>query len=351
MKKIILITEIFNPPFDEGIKKSIFNIYKKLVKKFNVLVICRYGYSSYNIFEIKTNRLFISKKIHKIFKKFNPDFVIYSPFQSATFASFIRLKIISTYKKNIKVGMIALQPKPHGFIQSFIIKFIKPMMVFTPSLQLKNFLDRNRINVKMITLYTDLNKFKVLDDAKQKLLLKKKYGIINNKKIITHVGHIRESRNLESLIELQAKGYQVLIVSSSSTPDLNKKEVLNNHLNLKKKLKSSGIVIIDYYVPNINEIYQLSDIYIFPVLKVNASIDLPLSVLEARACGIPCVCTDFGSLKFFLKNDNFGITYSKDSEFLINIKKILKSKRNYYKSDVRRLNEKFLSEIIEFFKN
>ena len=93
----------------------------------------------------------------------------------------------------------------------------------------------------------------------------------------------------------------------------------------------------------------MSDIYIFPVFKVNASIDLPLSVLEARACGIPCICTDYGSLKFFLKNDNFGITYSKQSEFLINVKNILKSKKKYYKSDVKKLNDRFLLEINDFF--
>lgn len=349
MKKIILITEIFKPPFDEGIKKSIFNIYKNLVKSYDVLVICRFGYSSKNIFEIKTNKLFISKKIHKIFKKFNPDFVIYSPFQSATFASLIRLKVLSMYNKNIKVGMIALQLKPISFVQSFLINFIKPKIVFTPSTHLKNFLEKKAIKVKMITLYTNLNKFKILDDEKEKLLLKKKYGLDNDKKIITHVGHIRESRNLESLIELQEEGFQVVIVSSSSTPDLNKKHVLNNHLNLKKKLKLKGIIIFDNYIPNINEIYQLSDIYIFPVFKVNASIDLPLSVLEARACGIPCICTDYGSLKFFLKNDNFGITYSKQSEFLINVKNILKSKKKYYKSDVKKLNDRFLLEINDFF--
>ena len=56
--KIIFITEYFNPPFDEGIKKTAYNFYTQLKDKYHVKVICRYGFDSEEISVVKANKLF-----------------------------------------------------------------------------------------------------------------------------------------------------------------------------------------------------------------------------------------------------------------------------------------------------
>jgi len=95
----------------------------------------------------------------------------------------------------------------------------------------------------------------------------------------------------------------------------------------------------------------LSDIYVFPVIEPNACIDLPLSILEARACGIPCVCTNFGSISHFLGNDHEGIRYSEINKFNDNIDFFLNSTRTYYKSKVNQLNIDFINLITNHLQN
>jgi glycosyltransferase involved in cell wall biosynthesis len=57
----------------------------------------------------------------------------------------------------------------------------------------------------------------------------------------------------------------------------------------------------------------MADCYLFPVRNDTASIDLPLSVLEAMSCNLPVITTRFGGLDeifdegeglFFLDDDN-----------------------------------------------
>jgi len=69
-------------------------------------------------------------------------------------------------------------------------------------------------------------------------------------------------------------------------------------------LKKYGFRIIDEYVPNIEEIYNLADCYVFPTFKRHNCIDMPLSVMEAMACNIPVISTKFGGLPKIFKEGN-----------------------------------------------
>ena len=66
-----------------------------------------------------------------------------------------------------------------------------------------------------------------------------------------------------------------------------------------------NLTILDTYIPEIQEICQLADVYLFPVVKAHNCIDVPLSVLEAAACDLPVVTTPYGELQELLGKDGF----------------------------------------------
>ena len=336
MKRIILITEYINPPYDEGIKKTVFTLYKELNERYELKVICRYGFNNDSIITLNANPLFLDKSVKRIIRQFNPDTLIYFPFMSSTFASYIRFKILSCYAFRARKIFISLQPKQLKPWQKWIVQFIKPEFALTPSPELKEFWDSVNIKNQLFPLFIDSSKFKPLGKINRKVKLREKYNLPVSAYIISHMGHLNNGRNLESLIPLQNAGYQVVIIGSSSTPV----DALGSE-SLKRKLTDSGIIIIEKYLEDIEEIYQLSDLYIFPITEKCGSIGLPLSVLEARACGVPVLTTDFGSIREFMNNDHGGVFYSAPDLFLPIIRKIRYSNADYKISSVSKLNEKY----------
>lgn len=342
-KKVVFISEYLNPPYDEGIKKTVYQLYKLLNDHYDLQVICRYGPTNLeNVKCCKTNQLFFSREVKSIITSFRPDAILYFPFASSTFAGFLRNFNLARYYSSANNLMIALQPKPLKNWQKHLLKYFKPKIVLTPSPLLKERLDALGVKNKLLPLFTDLTIFKPIEIFEQKMELRKKYKIPLDSFVISHMGHLNKGRNLECLIPLQKEGHQVVVVGSSSTP-----EDAKGPDSIKIELKIAGITIIDEFIEKIEEIYQLSDLYVFPVTAPNSSVGLPLSILEARACGIPVLTTKFGSIKKYLAGDNGAIYYATPTEFPEIVKNIRESRKlTFQETNVRKLNNEFVNTII-----
>ena len=217
--KVLLITEYLAPPYDEGIKKTVYNLFEILDEKYDLSVICRTGFSKQNIYIVKTNRLLFSKNIREQMKLINPQIIIYLPYVSTTFMSYVRLKILMLFHKSSKMILFALQPKKISKMQQLIVRtFFRPSIGLTPSPELAIMWKNIDIKYKLLPLYTKIKNFNPIILNTEKERLKIKYGIPLDKFIITHIGHLNLGRNLESLIPLQTSENQVVIIGSSSTP-------------------------------------------------------------------------------------------------------------------------------------
>ncbi len=107
--------------------------------------------------------------------------------------------------------------------------------------------------------------------------LKEKYGFDPAQPLVLHVGHCSGGRGLKDFLCI--KGAQRLIIASGMFEDE----------QLVKGLEDDGVTVMSGYLQNVEEIFQMSDAYLFPIRSTQNVISIPLSVMEALACGVPVI--------------------------------------------------------------
>lgn len=307
MKHIILITEDISEPIDEGIKKYSFKLSRFLIEtKQAKIFTSKINHKLGTQYILPKNKFFFSVSFFKKLKTDNSGIIIYVPNSSSTLMSFLRLKMLSffTHKKTV---MISIQKREHSFWQRILInKLLRPNLLFTFSERERKYYKLLGINAILTTAGVNLKKYTKVDFPK-KQQIREKLNLPTEKKIVLHVGHINKGRNISILKELVKKGFEVIVIGSTCFPD---------DVKLKKQLQNDGIRIISEYITKINEYYQASDLYVFPVLNDNSVIEFPLSILEAMACNIPVLSTPFGSIPYHFKQTEY-FKYFTDKESLI----------------------------------
>ena len=304
----IIFDKLF-PPFDEGMKNIMYNLatnlYGKSVKFLSNFKFC----DQLDIDEIKLNKLFLSKNLLFLLKKNNFRLILYVPFSSLTLMSFLRSKILKLISPNSIVVIMGLQNRYCRFLKS-IFFLLRPdgLIVLSKEMQ-KNF-SFLRVPIEIFYTGVDLKKFHPVDEE-QKQFLRKKYGFSKNAYIILHVGHLKKTRNIDVIVNLinNSDKYHFSLVLSSTT-----KQERNQALMLKL-IQRKNITIIDQPLKNIEEIYQLSDCYIFPVQTRIGATEVPLSVLEAMAVNLPVITTPYGALpEMFSHDPERGFYFAKTEE-------------------------------------
>ena len=109
--------------------------------------------------------------------------------------------------------------------------------------------------------------------------------------VLLHVGHLRSNRGIERLIALK-KGLgdhaEVVVLGSPA---------FRSDPSLVSELEAAGVVVRVGFIEDLDSYYRAADLYVFPgTEEEGGAVDLPLTVLEALACGTPVLSTRFGSL-------------------------------------------------------
>lgn len=299
----------FSKNLDEGMKVVAQCLAQKLVKTHNVLKV--------NIY--KAIRFDVWCKL----KDFHPDILHYISGPSPLSFIILRALLVSCRVQShhhINTVMSATQPWLPFNSVSFLRK-LKPDLLLIQSDQSEAYFRRMDFCVKYLPNGVDVKKFKPTDDHLREKL-RDKYGLRMNEFIVLHVGPVRANRGLDVLKHVaEIKDCRVLIVGSTSFPF--EKTIF---LDLAK----SGCIIWRKYIRSIQEIYQLSDLYVFPVEDRLGGIEGPLSVLEAMSCNLPVITTKFGCLsRMFTEGDGLFFVYNRRQ-----IPELVEDIRNY---DVRRL--------------
>jgi glycosyltransferase involved in cell wall biosynthesis len=242
----------------------------------------------YKIRKIIFSKTLVSRSLRQAVNDFSPGIIIYVPQASVTTNSFIRAWLLTRAFPSARVAMIGLQPRPHAALARWLIGRIGPEYLFVQDKASLEYFAKVGLSPRLVLSGVDTNKFRPVDSC-QKSRLRKKHGIEQDVFLISHVGHLRTSRNLELLksVSRRERTHMLMVASSYSGQDM----------AIRACLLSGGVDVRSGYIEQVEEIYQMSDVYLFPVINKCGAIEMPLSVLEALACGTPVISTPFGALK------------------------------------------------------
>jgi glycosyltransferase involved in cell wall biosynthesis len=260
---------------------------------------------SHEVLVINFPHDFYSGRFWITIKKFRPDIIHF--YLSFTIKTLILSKILSLCNRNTKVVFSGFQPPFSQKLLKIFGRFIRPDIILTQFEETSSIFNSLGFKVQLLPNGVDLEKFKpVTPDIKIKL--RHKYSINKNKFVVLHVGPITKDRNLRALLVLKTMPDNQIFVVGSSAYALERQ--------LFGELQSHDCLIWTNYVDNIEELYQLSDAYVFPTYYGSrGSIDMPLSVMEAMACNLPVVSTPFGGLPAAFKEGN-GLYYINNEDGL-----------------------------------
>lgn len=326
-KKFFLISEALDAPFDEGIKNIVYSLSKQLKTKNNVTLVTKHGNNTGGIdaLKINLNKLFLSNSLNFLLREYKPDIVLYIPMASCSFYSFIRAKILKLMRSQIKVVLLCVQHRKYSLFQRFATRrFLKPDMILLLGKRDEPCFLNMGMKVKVLPPAIDIDRFCPAFGSEERSI-RTEFNIPLDKRIVLHVGHIRKSRNLECFFDIQDQdNTQVVIVASSTWGE---------DVDLRQRLESKGIRIIDGFISDMSRIYKMSDVYVFPVINRTGATDMPLSVLEAMACNLPVISTRYGGLVDFFAEDA-GFRYFDTQKELIEIIRDIGNKKeisNYKK--------------------
>lgn len=293
---MVVLSDCLTNKIDEGCLKVANSLTKRLKKAdASTTIISFERKPDYSDIHMSLNKLFLNTRLCKVLvQKKEP--VLYIPFASNTTASCLRAFVLSIFSGRRVSVLFALRYQMNPLAKLFLLlSGAKVIALSEASYQFY----KNIVGNQSFYLKTGIETEKFVPvDAKKKMLLREKYHIPKDKQVVLHVGHLKGGRNVDKLVDIDNQYHIILVVSSVTESEMDN--------TIRSTLENRGnVTIIDSYLQNIQEIYQLADVYLFPVQDIENCIDVPLSVLEAASCNLPIVTTEYGELAAFKGQDGF----------------------------------------------
>lgn len=304
---MIILTNCLTEVADEGCLKVANSLIKRIKQRKPETLVATFGESpKQGAIHFSVNKLLLNPKLlWFLWRKNEP--ILYIPAVAKAHSMAARIFLLSlAARRGIKV-VFCMQYET-GTLARKLLQYSKAEIITLSHSSYQYYRKILGQQVTYLKAGVDTEKFHPVEVSRKKLL-REKYHIPTNKKIILHVGHMRAGRNVAQLLKLEEDFHGVLVASTyaSSTQD----EELRKQISARE-----NVTVLDTYLPNIEEVYQLSDAYLFPVVAFHNCIDVPLSAMEAAACNVPVVATQYGELKELLDQEGFYKIESFEPEHL-----------------------------------
>lgn len=293
---MIILTNCLSDVVDEGCLKVANSLINRIKKANPETTVITYGEAAKpGDLHLKVNKLLLNGKLlWLLWKKKEP--VLYVPAVAKGHTMAARVAVLSlAARKGLRV--VQVMQHPTGKLAGLLLKWSRAEIITLSAASCRYYKNLIGQRAKYLKTGVDTLRFHPVDET-QKRKLRENYSLPADKPVVLHVGHLRTGRNVEQLLALDESLHGVLVASTYASDE-------QEH-ELKEKLQTaSNVTVLGGYLPNIEEIYQLADVYLFPVVKEHNCIDTPLSALEAAACDVPVVATPYGELEELIHEDGF----------------------------------------------
>lgn len=307
MKKVVIIADRLNPPYDEGIKNIAVSFIRELSRLAPTTLVTDKGLSIVDdTVQVNLGRTFLESCLAQKLRDLAPSVIFYIPSTSITVSSILRAAVIRLFSLRSRILVLGLQARPVSRLLKILTRLIGPYGIVVLSSKMRLEMDGAVPRLEVFTPGVDLGKF-TPSSPSEKLHLRSRFDISLDSYVILHVGHLKKSRNLGLILDaMKLFPCEFLVLASSTFQD-------ETDPSLVQELESSGVRILTGSF-NIEEIYKIADCYVFPVVERTGATEMPLSVLEAMAANLAVVTTPYGALP-----DNFphsprdGFFYASDA--------------------------------------
>ena len=206
-----------------------------------------------------------------------------------------------------RVWIVCVQKPDSSFLRHCSFRPLKCNYLTLLESDLDDLSVRKDYGVRVFSAGIDIQKFAPVNKARAREL-KLKYGFSPDKILVVHVGHCSNGRGLEDFALLNAPQVERFVVASG----------MFEHEGTVRLLKESDVRLVSGYIPNVEEVYQMADVTLFPTRSAEYVISIPLSVMEALACGTPVVAyRGFENLRQIPVGNPAAIAYIDDKSELI----------------------------------
>ena len=299
---MIILSDCLTETADEGALKVASSLARRLRQLDDHTLVVTYDRKpAWSDMHLALNPLFLNRSLFKVLRRRHEP-VLYIPFASNTLASALRVCVLSLMGRRQVRVLFALRHPMNGLTRR-LLKW-SGAKIITLSETSRGYFTRETGHALQLKAGVDMKKFTPVT-AEKKAELREKYGVPEGKKVLLHVGHLNAGRNVQALLHA-GEEYQVFLVVSTVTQA---DEALRRRLE-----ERPNTTIIDHYLPDVQQLYQIADVYLFPVMAEEHCIDLPLSVMEAASCNVPIVTTAYGELAAFREEPGFAFIAGDNGE-------------------------------------
>jgi glycosyltransferase involved in cell wall biosynthesis len=236
----------------------------------------------------RTPIVLLGPALVRVLRRERPDTIVYLAKSSTTLAGLLRARLLKWVAGDATTIMLALQPRRFPLVTRVLARLLWTDLLVVTSEAERREASRLGARVAVIRPGVDDSRFRPAQPG-EKSMLRRKWALPVEARIVLHVGHLKPGRNLQALIPLATLPETAVVVLASSRRTA-------SSAALRDELVRRGIIVLDGYRPDVAELYRLADCYVFPVQSSDWAISLPLSVIEALACGLPVVTSRFGAL-------------------------------------------------------